>query len=406
MLQKWNKLNLAAQIMIFVVIGFIVGVIAGPRMAVFSSIGSLFIKAVQMMVIVIVGPAIISGFCSLDNPKQIGKTGVKIIAIFAIMYVIAAALAIIIVNVLKPGVGMEVVLPEGYTYTPNQQSLTDMLINIVPKNPVAAFADGNLLQILFVVILFAGCAVALKDRVPNLIKWMDEWNEISMKMLTTIMKTAPYFAGLLMAVSIGVNGPAIIGKLLVYVAIIYGGQLIIAILNVLLIGIGGMNMKEYLKRVFEPAMIAFTTRSSLASLPANIECVVDLGVPRGIGVFGTTLGNVVDMTGTSFFQAVSVVFIAQAYGLEMSIGQQIVVALTAALLCVSLVGVPGAGMATIGILLLGAGLPGEGVGLILAVDAIVDMPRTMNNVFGDASATILATKIDGLLDPNSKLLKK
>lgn len=406
MWKKWKSLNLSLQIIICVIIGLICGIVFGEKMEPLGIIGKMFIKAVQMMVIVIIGPAMVSGFTSVDNPKQIGKTGSKIIGIFAVMYLIAAVLALVLVNVLKPGVGMEIVIPDGYTYTPNSQGFVDMIANIVPKNPVMAFAEGNLLQILFVVLLFASACIALKDKVPTLIKVANEWNEVAMHMLTTIMKVSPYCAGFLMASAIGVNGASILGKLFVFVVIIYAGQIILAAINVLWVGAAGLNMREYIRLVTEPAVIAFTTRSSLAALPANIECVTKCGVPRGIGIFGTTLGNTIDMTGTSFFQAVSVIFIAQAYGLEMSLAQQIIVVLTAATVCVSLVGVPGAGMATIGILLTSAGLPAEGLALIIAVDAIVDMPRTMNNVFGDASATIVAAKMDGLIDPESPLLKK
>lgn len=152
--------------------------------------------------------------------------------------------------------------------------------------------------------------------------------------------------------------------------------------------------------------MAFTTSSSLAALPANIQAVEEAGVPKGIGIFGTTLGNVVGMSGTVLYQVISVVFIAQAYSLNITLSSQIVIALTAATVCVSLVGVPGAGTATIGILLLSAGLPVEGLGLVMAIDRIADMPRTMNNVFGDTTATIMAAKIDKLLTPDSPLLKR
>lgn len=406
MWKKWNSLNLSVQIIICVIIGFLIGVFAGEELSILSPLGDMFIKAIQMMVILIIVPSIVSGFCSVDNPAQLGKTGVKIIAVFAFMYVLAATVAIVLVNLFKPGVGMQIVIPEGYTYEPVSQTFLQLLSSIVPKNPVQAFADGNLLQILFVSVLLACCTTLIKDKVPAVVTFFDQLNSVIMKMLSAIMRVSPYAAGLLMAIAIGVNGPAILGDLAIFILIMYVGQFLLAFCNVLVVGAAGMNMVAYFRRVLEPAIIAFTTRSSLAALPANIECVTDLGVPRGIGTFGVTIGNTINMGGTSFYQAVCVVFIAQAYGIEMSLTQQIIAALSAAVLCVSLVGIPGGGLASLGVLLAGAGLPPEGVGLIIAVDAIVDMPRTLNNVFGDASATIIASKLDGLIAADSPLLRR
>lgn len=406
MLKKWKNLGIANQVLICVILGGIIGAIVGPSLIIFEPIGKMFIKAVQMMVIIIVGPAMISGFCSVESPKQIGKTGTKIILLFALQYIIACTIALLLVNIFKPGVGTAAQIPPGFTYTPNRQSFIEMITNIIPKNPVAAFAEGNLLQIVFVVVVFASIMSAQAKKYPTLLTFFTEFTDVAMNMLNAIMKFAPYAAGIIMAYSIGVNGPKIIGSLALFVVLIYAGELIIAGTNVLLVGLSGLNMKKYLGIVKKPAILAFTTSSSLAALPANIQAVEEAGVPKGIGIFGTTLGNVVGMSGTVLYQVISVVFIAQAYSLNITLSSQIVIALTAATVCVSLVGVPGAGTATIGILLLSAGLPVEGLGLVMAIDRIADMPRTMNNVFGDTTATIMAAKIDKLLTPDSPLLKR
>ncbi len=403
-MQAWKNLSLATKILIMMILGVIAGIAFGAQMTVLKPLGDMFITAVMMMVIILIAPALISGFTSVDNPADLGKTGAKILVIFAIMTLLGGSLGLILANVLQPGAGLSIIPPEGFKPRESNQAFIDVLINIVPRNPVMAFAQGNLLQILFVAVLFA-CVMAVTAKKTSVLKrFFDEWTEIAMGMLNLIMKTAPYATFCLIAWAVGVNGPKIIGGLAVFVAGIWVGEFCLVAVNALLIRSFGMSITVFFKNMSEVMLVAFSTCSSMASLGVNLKAVQKLGVPKGIGTFGITLGNVVNMGGTTLYQVFAVIFLAQVYGVNLSITTQIQVLITAAMVTVSLVGVPGSGAITIAMLLPVAGLPVEGLGFILAIDRIVDMPRTMNNVLGDATATIVAAKIDGHLHQDSVLL--
>lgn len=406
MFAAWNKLNLATQILISMALGVLAGLIFGEKMASVKPLGDMFIAAIQMMVILVITPSMISGFMSVESPKDIGRTGIKIVGLFAVLTIFAGAMALILVNLMKPGLGMTIQVPEGYVYKAASQSVIEMITGIIPRNPVKAFADGNLLQILFITILFAAVMSMMGKKNGVLKNFFDELADVGMNMLGFIMKFAPYGTFALIGWAVGVNGPKILGPLAFFLVCVWIGEIIILLLNVTLVGLSGMRPFVFLKNMMEVILIAISTCSSLASLGVNLKAVERMGVPKGIGTFGITLGNTVNQAGTAFYQAFAVVFLAQAYGVDLSITAQISVMLTAAIVTVSLVGVPGAGAATIGILLLSAGLPVEGLGIILGIDRVIDMIRTANNVVGDAASTIIACKIDGLLAEDSVLLPK
>ncbi len=405
-MQAWKNLSMATKILIMVVLGVIAGLVFGEQMAVLKPIGDMFIAAVMMMVILLIAPALISGFTSVENPADLGKTGVKILFIFAVMTIIGGSVGLLLANILQPGSGLDVVMPEGFKAKTTDQTFFDVVVNTVPRNPVMAFAQGNLLQILFVTVLFA-VTMAISAKKNSLLKrFFDEWTEIAMGMLNLIMKTAPYATFCLIAWAAGVNGSKVIGGLAVFVGAVWLGEFFLVCVNALLIKLFGMSTKTFLKNMTEVMVVGFSTCSSMATLGVNLKAVQTLGVPKGIGTFGITLGNVMNMGGTSLYQAVSVLFLAQIYNIDLSIATQIQILLTAAMVSVSIVGVPGAGAITCAILLPMAGIPVEGLGFILAIDRIVDMPRTMNNVLGDATATIIGAKLDGHLHQDSVLLPK
>jgi len=406
MFASWNRLSLATQILVCMALGVVAGVALGDRMALAKPVGDMFIASIQMMVILIIAPSLISGFCSVDNPGDIGKTGMKIVGLFAVLTLFAGFFALFMVNTIKPGVGMVIQPPDGYVYQATTQSAVDMIKNIIPKNPVKAFADGNLLQILFVTILFASIMTVSTDKKSVLRSFFDDWARVAMNMLGFIMKFAPYATFALIGWSVGVNGPQILGPLAFFIICLWGCEFLLLLLNVGLVALFGMNPLVFLKNMFEVILLALSTCSSLACLGVNLKAVERMGVPKGLGTFGITLGNTVNQAGTTFYQTFATIFIAQAYGVDLPLSAQVAIMTMATLITIAAVGVPGVGTATIGVILLSAGLPPEGLGFILAVDRIVDMPRTMNNVVGDAASTLIASKLDGFLAPDSILLKK
>jgi len=405
-MKRWSQMSLPNRILIFIVLGVVAGLFLGPNAGKLKPIGDIFVRLVQMMVILLVTPALISGMAELEDPKKIGRVGVKIAVIFILTTVIAGIMALVLGNVLGPGRGFEMALPEGFQYTKPTQTMMDVLVGVVPKNPIAAFAEGNLLSILFVVLFlgFALSAIGEKGRVMR--NFFAEWTKVSMKMLAWIMELAPFGAGALIAYSVGVHGPQVLGPLAFFVLVVYIGEALILVEYTGIMLLAGMNPVQFFKRMITPMMVSFTTCSSMATLAVNVEAAEDMGVPNGVATFGITLGNVINMDGTALYQALAVLFVSQVYGLALPLTSQIMVVFMASVVTISMVGVPGAGTATLGLLLMAVGLPVEAIGLVLAVDRICDMPRTMNNVIGDNMVTSLCAKTEGLLSKDSPILLK
>lgn len=404
-MKRWTQMSLPNRILIFIVIGVVAGLIMGPDAQKLKPIGDIFVRLVMMMVILLVTPALISGMAELEDPKKIGRVGIKITVIFILTTVIAGIMALLLGNILGPGRGLEMALPEGFKYTKPTQTMMDVLTGVVPRNPVAAFAEGNLLSILFVVLFmgFALSAIGEKGRVMR--NFFAEWTQLSMKMLAWIMELAPFGAGALIAYSVGVHGPKVLGPLGFFVLVVYIGEVLILVEYTLIMLVTGLNPVKFFRTMIKPMMVSFTTCSSMATLPVNVEATERMGVPNGVATFGITLGNVINMDGTALYQALAVLFVSQVYALPLSLADQVMVVFMASVVTISMVGVPGAGTATLGLLLMAVGLPVEGIGLVLAVDRICDMPRTMNNVIGDSMVTIVSAKTEKLLEPGSILLK-
>lgn len=395
----WFKLSVANQVFIFIIIGALAGLIFGPSIAFVKPIGDIFVSLILMMVILLIVPALIHGLLSVKDTAKIGRIGIKIIVFFLITTIIAGLGGLVLANVLGPGRGISMEAPEGFEYTPPEGDLVKVFLTIVPRNVVQALAEGNLLSILFVVLLFASALIAVskKTNIDTLASFFEQWTTVSLKMLEWIIKLAPYGAGALIAWSVGVYGPSVIGPLVGFLGVVYLGEFLLLGLYVVIMGIFRVDPLKFFSIIKEPAMVAFATCSSMATLSLNIAATTKLGVPRGIATFGITLGNVVHMDGTALYQVISVLFISQVYNMPLPLTLQLLTVVMAALVVISLVGVPGVGTATLGIILLAVGLPLEGIGLILAVDRLADMPRTMNNNIGDALVTYISAKTEGLI---------
>jgi Na+/H+-dicarboxylate symporter len=404
MFKWWTKMSLPSRILIFIAIGIIVGLIMGPAAQKVKFIGDIFVNLIMMMVIMLVVPALISGMAQMEDPRQIGRIGVTIMVVFVATTIIAGIIALILINITGPGRGLSIALPEGFKYTKPAQTVLDVIIGTVPRNIVDAFAKTNLLAILFVTLFFGAGVIALREKLPILMDFFTEWAQLSFKILDWIMELAPYGAGALMAVSVGVYGPKVLGPLALFVAVLYLGEFLILVEYTIIMFLSGIRPFKFFRGVREPALVSFTTCSSMATLAVNLKATEKMGVPNGVATFGITLGNVVNMDGTALYQAMAVVFISQVYNIPLDIASQIMIVFMATVVTISLVGVPGAGTATLGILLLAVGLPVEGIGLILAVDRICDMPRTMNNCIGDAMSVVVSCKWFNLLSPKSDLL--
>jgi len=272
-------------------------------------------------------------------------------------------------------------------------SLIQTLVNIVPTNPVKALAEGNMLQIIFLAIIF-GIAVTLikKEKAKTVIEFFDGFNDTIIQIVHMVMKLAPYGVLALIAAVVGEFGINILLPLLKYSLVVVSGLFIYTLsVNSLTIGlIGRYNPLKFFKNYRPAILIAFSTSSSNAALPIAMECVGEkMNVPKEITSFVLPLGATINMDGTALYQGVAAIFIAQIYGMGLGITQQLTIILTATLASVGAAGVPGAGIITLAMVLQAINVPLEGIALILGVDRILDMLRTTTNIIGDAAGAVV-----------------
>ncbi|WP_369900475.1 dicarboxylate/amino acid:cation symporter [Bacillus manliponensis] len=363
---------------------------------VFYPLGQLFIRLIKMLVVPVVFISIALGAASLGNPKQLGRIGVKAISFFLATTAIAISIAITLALIFKPGDGGGF-KTEGLKYEgpKAETTIVDTLLNIVPENPVNAFANGSMLQIIaFAVFIGLGIAI-LGKRVQGIHSLLEQGNELMMYLVNLVMKLAPVGAFALLASSVGTMGIKSIELMFKYMLLVIGALIIhgIFVYGGLLKLLAKESLIRFLK-LFGPVMaIAFSTSSSNATLPFSMKTAQEkLGVSKSISSFVQPLGATINMDGTAIMQGVATVFIAQVYGVDLTITQLAMVVLTAVLASIGTAGVPGVGLVMLTMVLNQVNLPVEGIALIIGIDRILDMSRTAINICGDAVCAMIISK--------------
>ncbi|MEB2584580.1 dicarboxylate/amino acid:cation symporter [Bacillus cereus] len=392
-------------ILIALFLGLVVGLtlnLAAPfifeplNQYVFNPIGQLFIRLIKMLVVPVVFISIVLGAAGLGDPKQLGRIGLKSISFFLVTTAVAISIAVTFALIIKPGAGGSF-KTEGLKYegAKTETSFVDTLLNIVPDNPAKAMADGNMLQIIaFAVLIGLGIAI-LGKRVQGIHSLLEQGNELMMYLVNLVMKLAPIGTFGLLASSVGKMGLAGVAAMFKYMIVV---MLVLIIHGVFVYG-GLLKVlaKESIVRFFKhfgPVMaIGFSTSSSNASLPFAMKTAQDkLGVPKAISSFVQPLGATINMDGTAIMQGVATVFIAQVYGVELTLPQLAMVVLTAVLASIGTAGVPGVGLVMLTMVLNQVNLPVEGIALIIGIDRILDMSRTAVNISGDAICAMIVAK--------------
>ncbi|MEK4467698.1 MULTISPECIES: dicarboxylate/amino acid:cation symporter [Bacillus] len=364
----------------------------------FNPLGQLFIRLIKMLVVPVVFISIVLGAAGLGDPKQLGRIGLKSISFFLVTTAVAVAISIAVTFalIIKPGAGGNF-KTDGLKYegAKTETSFVDTLLNIVPDNPAKAMADGNMLQIIaFAALIGLGLAV-LGKRVQGVHSLLEQGNELMMYLVNLVMKLAPIGTFGLLASSVGKMGLAGVAAMFKYMIVV---MLVLIIHGVFVYG-GLLKVlaKESIIRFFKhfgPVMaIGFSTSSSNASLPFAMKTAQEkLGVPKAISSFVQPLGATINMDGTAIMQGVATVFIAQVYGVELTLPQLAMVVLTAVLASIGTAGVPGVGLVMLTMVLNQVNLPVEGIALIIGIDRILDMSRTAVNISGDAICAMIVAK--------------
>lgn len=398
-----------------VMIGLILGAVVGLGLKQFNEVeqvktifidgifrvgGEIFFNALKLLVVPVVFVSITCGVGALQDVKTMGRIGAKTLILYAFMTSFAIAMALTVSNLTNPGKGFDLSAPA--TFTPQTPpNLADIFIAFVPSNPIKAMAEADMIQVIVMAILF-GVALAISGaHGRRVIAFFNDLNEVTMKLVEIVMCAAPIGVFCLIASVFSKQGLDAIKPLSFYfitvmiclflhLFLVYGGMIKI---------LGRLNPITFFKKYREVMVFAFSTSSSNATLPVTLEVTEkQLGVHKTVTSFTLPLGATVNMDGTAIMQGVATVFIAQAYGLDIGIQAYLMVILTATLASVGTAGVPGVGLVTLAMVLKQANLPVEGIGLIIGVDRLLDMTRTVVNVAGDSVVACIVAKSENMID--------
>lgn len=395
-----KKLSLAGQIFIALVLAIIVGLVLGSAHADFANsyikpFGTIFLNLVKFIVVPVVIFSIVSGIISMKDIRKVGAIGLRTV----IYYLCTTAGAIIIglvgATLFKgffPAIATTDLSYQAKAATP----FMDTVVAIFPSNIIAPMASASMLQVI-VMALFFGFAIILLDEkhVAPAIELVDAMNSISMKIMELILRLSPIGVFCLLCPVVAANGAQIIGSLamvlltaylcyIIHMAIVYSASVKV---------LGGMSPIKFFKGMAPAMIFAFSSASSVGTLPINMDCCDKIGADKEVTSFVLPLGATINMDGTAIYQGVCAIFIAACYGINLTLGQMVTIVLTATLASIGTAGVPGAGMIMLAMVLASVGLPIDGIALVAGVDRIFDMGRTVVNITGDASCAVCVTKM-------------
>ncbi len=361
--------------------------------------GSVFIRAIKMLVVPLVFISLTVGSSAMGDVRKLGRIGIKTLSFYLFTTAIAITIALLLANIVNPGSGLIIDnMAKVGTSTSQPKPFVDVLINIIPSNPISAMANGNMLQIIAFALLTGAGITILGDKVSKVKDLFDQANDLILEMVNLVMMMAPLGVFCLIATTFASLGYTAMLPLLKYILTTLAALLIHVLITYqgLLVGIVKMNPIVFIKKFFPAISVAFSTSSSGATIPVTLETVQEeFGVSKSTSSFTIPLGASINMDGTAIMQGVAVVFIASVYGVNLSMGDYITVILTATLASIGTAGVPGAGAIMLSMVLAQVGLPIEGIALIMGVDRIIDMNRTAVNVAGDAVCTLIIAKTEG-----------
>ena len=410
-----------------ILLGMVLGVAFGFLMVSFSGgkeivldwvkpFGTIFINALKLIAVPLILGSLISGVSDLKDISKLSKMGGKTVLIYLMTTVLAVSIGLVLVNSIQPGDSItedtRTELVSNYSQSTqkykeeaaNQQNNGPLqaLVDLVPDNIIGASSQNkNMLQVIFFAIFFGvGLILLPEDKAKPVKDFFASFNEVILKMIDLIMLAAPYGVFALLAALIVESPSADLFKALGWYAltVVLGLSLMIVFYTVLVLIFTGKKPKEFLQGISPAQLLAFSTSSSAATLPVTMERVHEhLGVDEEVSSFVLPIGATINMDGTSLYQAVAAVFIAQAFGMDLSLGVQLGIVATATLASIGSAAVPGAGMVMLVIVLAQAGIPEAGLALIFAVDRPLDMCRTVVNVTGDATVSMLVAKSEGKL---------
>ncbi|MEZ9062942.1 MULTISPECIES: dicarboxylate/amino acid:cation symporter [unclassified Vibrio] len=362
--------------------------------------GQIFVASLKMLVVPLVFVSLVCGTSSLKDLSTLGRMGGKTLALYIGTTAVAITLALTIGNLFQPGAGADLTAASSFK-SADAPSLGQVIIDMFPTNPIQAMAEGKTLQVIVFAVLFGIAISAAGKPGERIAAVFSDLNEVIMKLVALLMNLAPYGVFFLMAKLFSGLGLSAIWNLAEYFLVLAGTLLLHGLVtySAMLKGFTGLSPITFLRKMEDAIMFAFSTASSNATIPVTMETAKNrMGVDNKVASFTVPLGATVNMDGTAIMQGVATAFIAQAYNIDLSMGDYLMVILTATLASVGTAGVPGVGLVMLAMVLNQVGLPLEGIALIMGVDRLLDMIRTAVNITGDSAVSIIVAKSEGALD--------
>ena len=401
-MEKKNKLSLAGQIFVALILAVIVGLLMQNN-ADFANdyikpFGTIFLNLIKFIVCPIVLFSIMAGVVSMKDIKKVGAIGGMTVAYYLVTTAFAITIGLVFGNIFKGGFPALSTTDLSYEAA-EPTSFMDTIVNIFPSNFVKPLLDANMLQIIVMALLLGFAVILIADVAPDanerIINDINDLSNVFMRVMEMILKLSPIGVFCLLCPVIAKNGPMILGSLAMVLLTAYICYIVHAVvvysLTVKLIA--NISPIHFFKKMAPAMMFAFSSASSVGTLPLNMECVTNLGASKEVSSFVLPLGATINMDGTAIYQGVCAIFIAACYGIDLSMSQMLTIVLTATLASIGTAGVPGAGMVMLAMVLQSVGLPVEGIALVAGVDRIFDMGRTVLNITGDASCAVCISKI-------------
>jgi len=361
-------------------------------------IGRIFITLLKMLIVPLIVASMIMGVARVGDIRKLGNLGGKTFVFYILTTFASVLVGLIVVNIIRPGVGGSSLGGSTPDVVNTPVTVGSILLSMIPDNPIRAAADGQILPLIVFSLLFGAVLTTIGKSAEPVVNFFDGLNEAMMKLTDWVIRLTPIGVFALIATVVAQTGTSIFANVGRYMLTVLLGLAIHAVITLPLVlrFLGGVSPRVYAGKIAPALTTAFSTASSSATLPLTMECVEkEAGVSRRVSSFVLPLGATINMDGTALYESVAAVFIAQLYGIDLSLGQQIIIFFTATLAAIGAAGIPSAGLVTMAIVLNAVGLPLDGIGIIIAVDRILDMFRTSINVWGDATGCAVVSRLMG-----------
>ncbi|WP_227370748.1 dicarboxylate/amino acid:cation symporter [Halomonas sp. M20] len=398
----WRRIPLWQKILVGLALGVLAGALMGEDASVFKPIGDIFISAIKMLIVPLVFSTLVVGITAMRDPQKMGRIGLRTIVLYLITTAFAISIGLLASTIFQPGAGLDLNFDKP-VQAEEAPSLVQILVDLVPQNPIDALANGNILQIIVFAIGLGISLTLIGEKGEPVVRLFESFAEAMYKLTEIVMAFAPFGVFGLIAYVSGSYGLDVLLPLAKVIGVAYLASVlhVLLVYSGLLALLGRLNPLRYLSGILDALVVAYSSASSSGTLPVSLRCAQkNLGVSEGVSGFVLPVGATINMDGTAIYQGVVALFIAQLVGVDLSLMDYGMIIVTGTLASIGTAGVPGAGLIMLSIVLAQVGLPLEAIAVIAGIDRILDMARTSVNVAGDLMVTTLVGKSEKELNMN------